>query len=109
MSGALRRRLTVVAVTVVGIGASAGVAGASSAFQLSVSPARIAPGGTVTISTTPRLACTLKLTIAMKPFVHAMPHGWIQVKMPRRDMPGRVPVKVTCAGQTVTSAFTVKK
>jgi hypothetical protein len=63
----------------------------------------------VTISTTPRLSCTLTLTIAKKPFRHAMPHGWIQIKMPRKDMPGRVPVKVSCAGQTVSGAFTVKK
>lgn len=109
MSGGLRRRLTVVAVTVISIGASAGVAGASSGFQLSISPTRIAPGRTVTISTTPRQACTLTISIAKKLFSHAMPHGWIQVMIPRKDVPGRVPVKVNCAGRVETGAFTVKR
>ena len=109
MSGALRRRLAVVAVTAAGVGATAGVAGASSGIQLSISPARIHAGGTVTISTTPRQACKLTLSIAKKPFSHAMPYGWIQIKMPRKDIPGRVPVKVTCAGRTVSGAFTVTK
>lgn len=98
-----------VAVTVVGVGASAGVAGASSGFQLSITPAHVHPGGTVTISTTPRMACSLKLTIAKKPFTHSMASGWIQIKMPRRDAPGRVPVKVTCSGHSVSGSFTVKK
>ncbi len=109
MSGGLRRRLTVAALTVVGVGASAGIAGASSGFQLSVSPARVAPGGKVTITTTPRLACTLTVSIAKKSFSHAMPFGWIQITMPRKDVPGRVPVKVNCAGQVATGSFTVKK
>lgn len=107
MSGGLRRRLAVAAVTVVGLGACAGGA-AASGFQLSVTPTKLAPGGKVTISTTPRMACTLTLTIAKRSFKHAMPYGWIQVKMPKRDMPGRVPVKVTCGGQSDSSAFTVR-
>ena len=109
MSRGLRRRLAVGAVTVISVGASAGVAGASSGFQLSVSPTRVAPGGSVTISTTPRQACTLHMTIAGKRFSHAMPFGWIRVKMPRQDLPGRVPVKVTCAGGTASGAFTVAR
>ena len=107
MNGGLRKRLAVFAVTVVAIGCSAGAAMASG-FSLSVTPTRLAPGGTVTISTTPRAACTLTLTIAKKPFRHAMPSGWIQIKMPKADMPGKVPVKVTCGGTTVASSFTVK-
>ena len=62
----------------------------------------------MTISTTPRAACTLTLTIAMKQFRHAMPTGWIQVKLPKGDVPGKVPVKVTCGGTTVSSSYTVK-
>lgn len=108
MSGGFRSRLAVAAVTVVGVGASAAAAGASSGFQLSISPARIAPGGTVTISTTPRLSCKLTVTIDKRQFSHAMANGWTQIKMPRSDGPGRVPVKVTCAGQTKTGSFTVK-
>ncbi|MGH8229650.1 MAG: hypothetical protein ACREU3_17400 [Steroidobacteraceae bacterium] len=105
----MRRRLTAVAVTVVAVGASAGVAGASSAFQLSVSPARVARGGTVTITTAPRQACRLTVSIAKKRFSHAMPYGWIQVRIPRKDSPGRVPVKVNCGGHVTHGAFRVKR
>jgi hypothetical protein len=109
LSRALGRWLAVLTVAVAALCVSAGLASASSGFQLSVSRTHVAPGGTVTITTTPRLACTLTVTIAKKPFSHAMPYGWIQVKMPRKDAPGRVPVKVNCAGHVVTSAFTVSK
>lgn len=108
MSGGFRKWLTVGAVTLLGAGASAGAAVASSGFQLSVSPARVAPGGTVTISTTPRQACTLTLVIAKKPFTHAMRFGWTQVKIPRTDGAGRVSVKVSCGGHVATGSFTVK-
>jgi hypothetical protein len=100
--------VAVAAVTVVGIGASAGVAGAASSFQLSISPTRIAPGKTVTISTTPRQACRLTISIAKKPFSHAMPYGWIQVRIPRKDEAGRVPVKVNCGGHVDTGSFMVR-
>lgn len=108
MSRGLRRRLAVIAVTVVGVGASAGAAFAASGFQLTVSPSHIAQGGTVTISTTPRMACTLTITIAKKQFSHAMRFGYMKVAFPRKDGVGRIPVKVTCAGTTESSAFTVK-
>ena len=107
MSGGLRRRLAIVAVTVVGVvGASAGAA-AAAGFQLTVSPRHIAQGGTVTISTTPRMACTLTVTIAKKPFSHAMKFGYLKIAFPRKDGVGRIPVRVTCAGTTEYSAFTV--
>jgi hypothetical protein len=109
VSRRLGRCLAVLTVATAALCVSVGLASASSGFQLSISPARIAPGGTVTISTTPRQACTLTLSIAKKPFSHAMRSGWIQIKMPPKDVPGRVPVKVTCAGHTVAGSFTVKK
>jgi hypothetical protein len=109
VSRGLCRWLAVLTVAIAGLGVFAGLASASSGFQLSISPAHVKPGGTVTISTTPRAACTLKLTIAKRPFSHAMTDGWIQVKMPSKDVPGRVPVKVTCGGRAVSGAFTVSK
>jgi hypothetical protein len=54
------------------------------------------------------MPCSITLTIAGKRFSHAMPYGYIKITMPRSDMPGRVPVRVTCAGQVATAAFTVK-
>ncbi len=97
------------AVSLVGFGSVAGMAGASSGFQLTVSPKRVAPGGTVTVSTTPRMSCTVTLTIAGRKFSHAMRYGTLQIKMPRQDVSGRVPVKVACSGQVATGAFTVAK
>lgn len=108
MSGGIRRRLAVAAVTVVGVGGCAGAAMASSSFQLSVTPSHVARGGKVTISTTPRMACKLTIKIAKKPFTHEMKYGWTQLALPRADVAGRVPVKVTCAGTTKYSAFTIK-
>lgn len=108
MSGGMRRRLIVMAVTVVGLGASAGLASASSGFRLSVTPRKLAPGGKVTISTTPRLVCRLTITIAKKPFSHVMRYGWTQVTIPRSDRAGRVPVKVICGGHAAHSFFIVK-
>jgi hypothetical protein len=105
----LRRRLAVGLVTALGCGALAGSAGASAKFQLSISPARVAPGGTVTISTTPRLSCTLTVTIAKKPFSHPMAHGWTQVRLARKDAPGRVPVKVVCSGQVATGSYLIER
>jgi hypothetical protein len=109
MQGRVCRGLAVMAVSMVGFGALAGLAGASSGFQLTVSPTRVAPGGTVTISTTPRMSCSLTLTIAGRKFSHAMRFGTLRVKMPRQDVPGRVPVKVACAGHIATGSFTVAK
>lgn len=108
MSGGFRRLLTIVMVMAVAAGASAAAAVASASFRLSVSPARVAPGGTVTISTTPRQACTLTVTIAKKPFTHSMRYGWAKVMIPRRDKAGKVPVKVVCAGRVATGSFMVK-
>jgi hypothetical protein len=98
-----------VTVALAALGVFAGLASASSGFKLSISPAHVRPGGTVTISTTPRMPCTLKLSIAKKPFSHAMTDGWIQVKMPHGDAPGRVPVTVTCSGHRVNGSFSVSK
>jgi hypothetical protein len=94
---------------VTSLGAFAGLALASSSFQLSISPGHLKPGGTVTISTTPRQACTLKLSIDKRPFSHAMANGWVQVKMPKADDSGRVPVTVTCGGHSESGSFTVSK
>jgi hypothetical protein len=68
----------------------------------------VAPGGSVTITTTPRMPCSIMLTIAGKRFSHGMPDGFIKITMPRNDKPGRIPVRVTCAGQVATGAFTVQ-
>jgi hypothetical protein len=38
-----------------------------------------------------------------------MPTGYVKIGMPRADDPGRVPVKVTCAGHAETGSFTVSK
>lgn len=108
MSRALRRRLAVVAVTVIGVSASAGAALASSSFKLTVSPGHIGRGGTVTIFTTPRMPCRLTVTIAKRPFSHSMKYGWIKVAMPRKDGIGRFPVKVSCAGTSRSSSFTIR-
>ncbi len=89
------------------LGVCAGLASAASGFKLSITPAHLKPGGTVTISTTPRAACMLKVTIAKVAFSHAMKDGWTQVKMPAKAAPGRVPVTVTCAGHSVSGSFTV--
>jgi hypothetical protein len=103
------RWLAVLTVAVAASCVFAGLASASSGYQLTISPTHVAPGGTVTISTTPRLSCKLTVTIAKRPFSHAMANGWIQITMPRKDVPGRVPVKVNCAGHVATGAFTVSK
>jgi hypothetical protein len=92
----------------VGLGAASGLAGASG-YKITVSPKRVAPGGKVTVFTTPRMHCSITLTIAGKHFSHNMPYGWVQIKMPRRDVPGRVPVRVSCAGSRVTGSFTVAR
>ncbi len=102
------RLAAVPAAVLLAFSACAGPAGAS-AIKLTISPARITPGHSVTISTTPRLACTLTLTIAGKKYSHPMPSGWIKVAMPARDVPGRVPVRVVCGGSVATGAFTVAK
>jgi hypothetical protein len=105
----LGRLAAIPAAVLLAFGACAGQAGASSAIKLAISPARITPGHSVTISTTPRLACTLTLTIAGRKYSHPMPSGWIKVAMPARDVPGRVPVRVVCGGSVATGAFTVAK
>ena len=107
MSRSLSRRLAVVAVTVAGVGASAGAAMAGASFKVTVSPSHISRGGTVTILTTPRMSCRLTVTIAKRPFSHEMKYGWIKVHMPGKDGIGRFPVKVTCAGTSQSSAFTI--
>jgi hypothetical protein len=81
---------------------------AAAGFQLKLSATRLAPGGRVTVTTTPSMRCTLALTIAGRRFSHAMPYGWIRVKMPANFKSGRVPVSVTCGGKTVSSAFVVR-
>lgn len=63
----------------------------------------------MTISTEPRLACTVTVTIAKRPFSHAMPDGYVQIAIPRADDPGRVPVKVDCSGHAETGSFTVSR
>ena len=93
-------------VALVGLGASTGLAGASG-YRITVSPKRVAPGGKVTVFTTPQLRCRITVTIAGRHFSHYMPYGWVQIKMPRQDVPGRVPVRVSCAGSSVFGAFTV--
>ncbi len=76
-----------------------GVAVAAPNFRITVSPRRIATGGRVTITTSPRERCTLTVNIAKRRFSHLMPYGWIQVTMPRNFRAGRVGVMVSCAGQ----------
>ena len=68
----------------------------------------MSPGARVTITTTPSLRCTVRLTIAGRRFSHGMPFGWIQIKMPANFKAGRVPVSVSCGGQTVSRSFTVR-
>lgn len=102
------RRLAVAAMTTVGVFASAGGATASG-VRLSVTPAHIRPGGKVVVATIPRRSCRFTMTIAKRSFSHSMRYGWIQIKMPRADIPGRVPVKVSCGGMVATGAFTVSK
>ena len=109
MSRGLGRWLAVLTVAMASLGLFAGLASASSSFKLSISPGHVKPGGTVTISTEPRVACTVTVTIAKRPFSHAMPTGYVKIAMPRADDPGRVPVKVTCAGHAETGSFTVSK
>lgn len=75
---------------------------------MNLSSRHLAPGGKVTITTNPSLRCRLTITIAGRHFSHAMPYGWIQVKMPANFKAGRVPVSVSCGGQTVTAAFSVR-
>lgn len=87
----------------------AGLAGASESFHLTVSPSHLSPGGKVTIYTTPRLRCRITLSVAGRRFSHEMRYGWIQITMPRGDVPGRVPVRVGCDGRVVKSAFTVHR
>jgi hypothetical protein len=91
------------------LAASAGLASASSGFKLSIAPAHVKPGGSVTISTTPRESCRLTITLAQKPFRHAMANGWTKVAMPPKAILGRVPVKVNCGGHVETGSFTVSK
>jgi hypothetical protein len=86
---------------------SVGSASAAS-FQLKLSSTHVAPGGHVTITTTPSMRCVLRLTIAGRHYSHLMPFGWIRVKMPANFKAGRVPISVGCNGQTVSSAFTVR-
>jgi hypothetical protein len=105
MNVSLRRRAAVCALTVAGACAGAGGAAASD-VHLSVTPAHIRPGGTVTISTSPRLSCHLTLRIAGRSFSHSMKYGWVKIKMSRSDIPGRVPFTVTCGGAVATGAFT---
>jgi hypothetical protein len=62
----------------------------------------------VTITTPPRLRCTLTLTIAGRHYSHLMPYGWIRIKMPANFRAGRVPLSVNCGGQTARSGFRVK-
>ena len=109
MQGRIWRSLAAVAVSLAALGVVAGLAAASSGFQLTVSPKRVAPGGHVTVSTSPRMSCTLTITVAGKKFSHAMKYGTLEITMSRKDVPGRVPVKVVCAGHTAYSAFTVAK
>lgn len=80
----------------------------ASGFQVKLSSTRVAPGARVTVTTTPSLRCKLTLTIAGRRFTHVMPYGWIQIKMPANFRAGRVPVSVSCGGQTVSRSFTVK-
>jgi hypothetical protein len=79
------------------------------AFSACAAPARIAPGKSVTVYTTPRLSCSLTLTIAGRKFTHSMRYGWIKITMPARDVPGRVPVRVSCGSSVATGAFTVAR
>ena len=102
-------RLAAISAILVALGVCAAQAGASSAIKLTITPARIAPGGSVTIFTTPRMSCSLTITFAGRKFTHAMPSGWIKVKMPPKDAPGRIPVRVACGSSIATGAFTVKK
>jgi hypothetical protein len=109
MSRALGKWVAVLAVAMAALSVCAGLASASSAFQLSIAPTHLKPGGSVTISTTPRESCTLTITLAKKPFSHPMANGWIKVAMPAKDILGRVPVKVNCGGHVETGSFTVSK
>ena len=102
-------RLATISAVLVAFSACAGQAGASSGIKLTISPARITPGHSVTIYTTPRLRCNLTLTLAGKKFTHAMPYGWIKVTMPPKDAPGRVPLRVVCGRSVATGAFTDAK
>ena len=96
------------AVSFVGLGAFAGLAGASAGFTVTVAPTHVKPGGKVVITTTPRMACKVTLTLVGKKFSHTMPYGLVTVTLPRGDMLGRVPVQVSCAGHVVNTSFTVK-
>lgn len=109
MSRALGKWVVVLAVAAAVMCVSAGLASASSGFQLSIAPSHLKPGGSVTISTTPRESCTLTIRILGKPFTHPMPNGWVKVATPAKDVLGKVPVKVNCGGHIDTGSFTVSK
>lgn len=109
MSRALGRWVAVLTVAMAALGVSAALASASSGFKLSIAPTHLRPGGSVTISTTPRQSCTLTIRILGKPFTHPMADGWVKVAMPPKDVLGRVPVKVDCGGHVESGSFTVSK
>ena len=96
---------------VVALGLAVGAASASAApgYSLSVSPKSVKPGGKVVVQTSPRRSCSLQVTIAGRHFSHSMKYGWVQVTLPRKEVPGRVTVKTNCAGAVATGAFTVTK
>lgn len=101
--------LSTLSIAMAAVALQAGAAGASSGFKLSISPSSTTPSKKVVISTMPRLRCTLTVTMAGRRYSHLMPHGWIQITLPRRDILGRVPVSVDCGGTVRTGAFTVHK
>jgi hypothetical protein len=85
-----------------------GAAAAAPNFRIAVSPRRIAIGGRVTITTSPRERCMLTVDIARRKFSHLMPYGWIQVTMPRNFHAGRVGLVVSCAGKRAGGSFIVR-
>lgn len=101
--------LSTLSLAMAAVALQAGSAGASSGFRLSIAPLSTTPSKKVVISTTPRQRCTLTVTMAGRRYNHLMPHGWIQVTLPPRDILGRVPVSVDCGGTVRTGAFTVHK
>ncbi len=100
-------RIAIFAALVLTLAVNAGGA-AAARYRLTVSPTHIKRGGLVTIYTTPRLPCSLQLTIAGRHFGHGMRYGWIQIRMPRRDAAGRVLVRVSCSKQVTRSSFTIR-
>lgn len=91
------------------LGLFAGSAGAASSYQLSVTPKRVGPGGTVTLTTTPRTACSVRVTLLGKHYSHTMPYGWMQIKIPRRAGIGHISLRVSCGGQVTKASFIVAK